>query len=150
MLIFVEDRGQLGIPKLENFVSPFVSAPSFRYSYRKQEAARHNQTRKLRFPRLFLLSPFTLFAKKEKIDMSDPNELFYPAVDLLCKLIATPSPSREESATADLIAEYLQEYGFTPQRAANNVWAIAPGFVPGRPTLPLNSHHDTVKPVDGW
>ena len=82
--------------------------------------------------------------------MIDPNELFYPAVDLLCKLIATPSPSREESATADLIAEYLQEYGFTPQRAANNVWAIAPGFVPGRPTLLLNSHHDTVKPVDGW
>ena len=82
--------------------------------------------------------------------MIDPNELFYPAVDLLCKLIATPSPSREESATADLIAEYLQEYGFTPQRTANNVWAIAPGFVPGRPTLLLNSHHDTVKPVDGW
>lgn len=150
MLIFVEDRGQLGIPKLENFVSPFVSALAFRYFYRKQEAARHNQTRKLRFPRLFLLSPFTIFAKKEKIDMIDPNELFYPAVDLLCKLIATPSPSREESATADLIAEYLQEYGFTPQRAANNVWAIAPGFVPGRPTLLLNSHHDTVKPVDGW
>ena len=56
--------------------------------------------------------------------MIDPNELFYPAIDLLCRLIATPSPSREETATADLIASYLQEHGFTPHRAANNVWAI--------------------------
>ena len=59
--------------------------------------------------------------------MIDPNELFYPAVDLLRRLIATPSISREENATADLIAAYLQEYGFTPHRTANNVWAIAPG-----------------------
>ena len=48
--------------------------------------------------------------------MIDPNELFYPAVDLLRRLIATPSISREENATADLIAAYLQEYGFTPHR----------------------------------
>lgn len=82
--------------------------------------------------------------------MIDPNELFYPAIDLLCRLIATPSPSREETATADLIAFYLQEHGFTSHRAANNVWAIAPDFVAGRPTLLLNSHHDTVKPVEGW
>ena len=66
MLIFVEDRGQLGIPKLENFVSPFVSAPAFRYFYRKQEAARHTQTRKLRFPRLFLLSPFAIFTENRR------------------------------------------------------------------------------------
>lgn len=66
MLIFVEDRRRLGIPRLENFVSPFVSAPAFRYFYRKQEAARHNQTRKLRFPRLFLLSPFTIFTENKR------------------------------------------------------------------------------------
>lgn len=65
MLIFVEDRGQLGIPKLENFVSPFVSAPAFRYFYRKQEAARHNQTRKLRFPVCFC-SRLSLFLQKKK------------------------------------------------------------------------------------
>lgn len=72
--------------------------------------------------------------------MIDPNELFYPAVDLLRRLIATPSISREENATADLIAAYLQEYGFTPHRTANNVWAIAPDYTPGRPTVLLNSH----------
>ena len=82
--------------------------------------------------------------------MIDPNELFYPAVDLLRRLIATPSISREENATADLIAAYLQEYGFTPHRTANNVWAIAPDYTPGRPTVLLNSHHDTVRPVEGW
>ena len=82
--------------------------------------------------------------------MIDPNELFYPAIDLLCRLIAHTVASREETATADLIASYLQEHGFTPHRAANNVWAIAPDFVAGRPTLLLNSHHDTVKPVEGW
>ncbi|MCD7709920.1 MAG: M20 family metallo-hydrolase [Porphyromonadaceae bacterium] len=82
--------------------------------------------------------------------MIDPNELFYPAIDLLRRLIAIPSISREESATADLIADYLQENGHAPHRVANNVWAIAEGFTPGRTTILLNSHHDTVQPVEGW
>ena len=82
--------------------------------------------------------------------MYDPNDFFYPAVDLLRELIATPSVSREEGATADIIAAYLRKNGFEPHRAGNNVWAFAPGYEMTRPTLLLNSHHDTVRPVDGW
>ena len=82
--------------------------------------------------------------------MTDPNDLYYPALDLLKELISTPSTSRDESATADIIEQYLQKNGFETHRAANNVWAIAPGYEVARPTLLLNSHHDTVRPVDGW
>ncbi len=68
------------------------------------------------------------------------------ATDLLMRLVATPSVSRDEAATADIIYGYLADNGADPQRIHNNVWAFAPGYDPGRPTLLLNSHHDTVKP----
>ncbi len=82
--------------------------------------------------------------------MIDTDDLYYPALDLLKDLISTPSVSREEGATADIIENYLQKNGFETHRAVNNVWAVAPGFEVARPTLLLNSHHDTVRPVDGW
>lgn len=72
------------------------------------------------------------------------------AIELLAKLIAVPSPSREEAGTADIIYEWLAERGASPRRTANNVWAVAPGFDPRRMTLLLNSHHDTVRPVASW
>ncbi len=68
------------------------------------------------------------------------------AVDLLKGLIAIPSPSRAEDGTATLIYDWLHERGADVRRFHNNVWAVAPGFDPERPTLMLNSHHDTVKP----
>ncbi|MDE5968263.1 MAG: acetylornithine deacetylase, partial [Muribaculaceae bacterium] len=67
-----------------------------------------------------------------------------PAVELLKQLISTPSPSRREEATASLLFDYLQKAGAEPRREANNVWAVAPGYDSSRPTLLLNSHHDTV------
>ena len=82
--------------------------------------------------------------------MTDANDLFYPATDLLRKLIETPSVSRDEGATADIIADYLHKNGFEPHRTGNNVWAMASGYEMTRPTLLLNSHHDTVRPVEGW
>lgn len=69
------------------------------------------------------------------------------AIDLLRTLIATPSPSRDESRTADLIFAYLAEHGAAPERLHNNVFARSAGFDPARPTLLLNSHHDTVRPA---
>jgi len=68
------------------------------------------------------------------------------AIELLKRLIAIPSPSREEDGTAALIYDWLHERGADVRRFHNNVWAVAPGFDPARPTLMLNSHHDTVKP----
>lgn len=74
-----------------------------------------------------------------------------PAIDLLRKLIATPSFSREEGATADIWEEWLKENGAPEtERLHNNVFAVAPGFDPKRKTLMLNSHHDTVRPAASY
>ena len=72
------------------------------------------------------------------------------AVTLLSHLIATPSISRNEQAAADLMETALRAYGFAPRREANNLWAIAPHFDEQRPTVLLNAHIDTVKPVASW
>lgn len=72
------------------------------------------------------------------------------AVALLTRLIATPSTSRNEKEAADIMEETIREYGFLPQREVNNVWAIDPHYNPDKPTLLLNAHIDTVKPVDSW
>lgn len=68
------------------------------------------------------------------------------AIALLRKMIAVPSPSGSEDGTASLIFDWLKERGASPCRFLNNVWALAPGYDAGRPTLMLNSHHDTVRP----
>lgn len=75
---------------------------------------------------------------------------FEDTVTLLQRLVATPSPSRQENATADIIFSWLQEQGAEPERIFNNVIARAPGFDTSRPTLLLNSHHDTVPPAAGY
>lgn len=73
------------------------------------------------------------------------------AVALLRRLIAVPSPSREEAPTADIWEEWLRDKGVpNVQRLHNNVFAVAPGFDPARPTLMLNSHHDTVRPAASY
>ena len=72
------------------------------------------------------------------------------AVELLKQLIATPSRSRDEARTADLLHAFLAQCGAAPERLANNVWARAEGFDPARPTLLLNSHHDTVRPAASY
>lgn len=73
------------------------------------------------------------------------------AVELLKRLIATPSTSREESATAFIWEAWLRAEGVdNVQRIHNNVYAVAPMFNPSRPTLMLNSHHDTVRPAASY
>lgn len=72
------------------------------------------------------------------------------ALSLLERLIATPSLSRDEGATADIIEAFLLDSGVEGRRIGNNVWALSADFDPERPTLMLNSHHDTVKPSPGY
>lgn len=72
------------------------------------------------------------------------------AVELLKALIATPSLSRDEARTGDLLFAFLAERGAAPERVHNNIWARAEGFDPARPTLLLNSHHDTVRPAASY
>jgi acetylornithine deacetylase len=68
------------------------------------------------------------------------------AIDLLQQLITVPSSSREEDKTAGLLMGFFSYHGMEAKRVGNNVWAKNKFFDASKPTLLLNSHHDTVKP----
>lgn len=72
------------------------------------------------------------------------------AVALLTRLIAIPSVSRNEKDAADELQRTMQDYGYTPQREGNNLWIMSKDWDDSRPTLLLNAHIDTVKPVSTW
>ena len=76
----------------------------------------------------------------------ETEQLYENAVALLRQMIQTPSFSKEEAGTAGLLAEFLQERGVEVHRKKNNVWAFNRHYDPAKPTILLNSHHDTVKP----
>jgi acetylornithine deacetylase len=85
-----------------------------------------------------------------KQEIMTTEELTQEAVSLLQKLIATPSVSRDESKAADIMQEAMESYGFTPTRVGNNLWIKSEDWSADRPTLLLNAHIDTVKPVASW
>lgn len=75
------------------------------------------------------------------------------AIGLLKILISTPSVSRDESEAADKLQSYMERsipFPGTVHRHLNNIWCIAPGYNESRPTLLLDAHIDTVKPVAAW
>lgn len=72
--------------------------------------------------------------------------LYQDSISLLKELISIPSFSREESATGDCLERFLQSKQIPANRFLNNVWANNLHFDASKPTLLLNSHHDTVKP----
>ena len=72
------------------------------------------------------------------------------AVSLLKSLISIPSISREETQAADFLQNYIEMTGMQTGRKGNNVWCFSPMFDLKKPTILLNSHIDTVKPVNGW
>lgn len=80
--------------------------------------------------------------------MSNQNldTLHTNAVSLLKKLIATPSFSKEEEETAEIIDTFLEVQGVATFNYLNNIWAKNKYFDEGKPTILLNSHHDTVRP----
>lgn len=65
-------------------------------------------------------------------------------------MIEIPSISREECEVADFLQQSIYRMGFETHRKGNNVWCIGKHFEEQKPTLLLNSHIDTVKPVEGW
>ena len=71
------------------------------------------------------------------------------AVELLKRLIATPSISREDSAAADILADFIEKCGLPAKRIGNNI-LVCETLDPEKPTLLLNAHIDTVKPVSTW
>lgn len=76
--------------------------------------------------------------------------LYQQAVELLKKLISTPSFSKEEAATAEIIQHFFEQRNIPVNRIGYNLFAKNLDYDPAKPTLLLNSHHDTVKPNKGY
>ena len=93
----------------------------------------------------------TFVSKENSMKVTEAN--VKQAVELLKVLINTPSISREEGDATDKLQLFI-ERGAPVQcevhRHLNNLWCVAPGFDASRPTLLLDAHIDTVKPVSGW
>ena len=71
------------------------------------------------------------------------------AVTLLQTLISTPSISRDEKAAADVLQKQIKDWGLPCKRIGNNL-IVAKRLSKKKPTLLLNAHIDTVKPVATW
>ena len=82
--------------------------------------------------------------------MEHMNQFLSDAVELLKTLIETPSVSRNEENAANLLASYLDKWQLPYGREANNLWVGCPDWQNNRPTVMLNAHIDTVKPVSSW
>ena len=72
------------------------------------------------------------------------------AIDLLKQLIATPSFSKEEDNSSTLIRGFLENKDVKTEQYLYNIWAKNKYFDANKPTILLNSHHDTVKPNKGY
>jgi acetylornithine deacetylase len=75
---------------------------------------------------------------------------FEQYINLLKKIISQPSYSKEENVTADIIEAFFKNKNIPTSRKGNNVWVFKKSYIKNAPTILLNSHHDTVKPVAGW
>jgi acetylornithine deacetylase len=78
------------------------------------------------------------------------KKLTQDAIELLKSLIETPSFSTEEDQTAALIEHWMTSHNIEFKRRKNNVWSVNKFFDKNKPTLLLNSHHDTVQPNKGY
>jgi acetylornithine deacetylase len=80
----------------------------------------------------------------------DLNILQQDAIALLKALITIPSFSKEEDETASLICRFLGDRNIVHFRVGNNVYALNKNYDAAKPSILLNSHHDTVKPNKGY
>ena len=81
---------------------------------------------------------------------SDISILQTDAIGLLKQLIATPSFSKEEDNSSALIKAFLEGRKVNTEQLLYNIWARNRHFDETKPTILLNSHHDTVKPNKGY
>ncbi|WP_374330929.1 M20 family metallo-hydrolase [Soonwooa sp.] len=83
---------------------------------------------------------------KELKSVNQIDELLDNATKLLKKMIATPSLSKEEYDVSLVIESFFKEKGVAINRYKNNIWATNKNFDASKPSILLNTHHDTVKP----
>lgn len=69
---------------------------------------------------------------------------------LLKQLISTPSITRGEGEVSAILKADMQRHGYAPKEIGLNLLLYGHSYDPAKPTLLLNSHMDTVKPVAGW
>ena len=74
----------------------------------------------------------------------------YEVIELLKKMISTPSFSGQEDKTATLIKSFLEEKEIVAFQYNNNIWAVNKYFSADKLSILLNSHHDTVIPNQGY
>jgi acetylornithine deacetylase len=74
------------------------------------------------------------------------NILQDESIELLKKLIATPSFSKEEDQTAGILSKFFGDKNVAASRVGNNIFALNKYYNEKKPSILLNSHHDTVKP----
>lgn len=89
-------------------------------------------------------------AQKSLNNTNGKEFLYHQALALLTRLIEIPSFSKEEELTANALINFFHQFGISPQRYLNNVWVKNLHFDTNKPTIILNSHHDTVKPNKGY
>lgn len=89
-------------------------------------------------------------AQQSLNSLNDKTFLYQQVVLLLSKLIETSSFSKEEELTATVLMNFFHQFQIHPQRYLNNVWVKNLFFDERKPTIILNSHHDTVKPNKGY
>jgi acetylornithine deacetylase len=82
--------------------------------------------------------------------MTFDKKLYTDAVDLLKQLISTPSFSKEENDTAEILMNFFAARGVEHARVGNNIYAKNKYYDASKPSVLLNSHHDTVKPNKGY
>ncbi len=80
----------------------------------------------------------------------DIDALTQEAIGLLGRMVSLPSASGEEKEVADFLENLMREHGKAPRRKGHNLWCVSPFYRTGRPTLLLNAHIDTVRPVPSW
>src|SRR5688572_21274971 len=78
------------------------------------------------------------------------KKLFQNALTLLQTLISTPSFTKEEYEPANVIEEFFKKHSVKNDSIGNKVWARNKHFDAAKPTILLNSHHDTVRPNAGY
>ena len=82
--------------------------------------------------------------------MMEKSDLFPQILQLLQKLIAQVSYSKEESDAAQIIRDFFSKQNIPYSTRVNNTWAFNQYYKDDLPTVLLNSHIDTVKANAHW
>lgn len=73
-----------------------------------------------------------------------------PYIELLNQMLALPALSRKEAKRSDFLESKMKDLGFAVKRIQHNLLVGNEKRVDSRPRILLNSHMDTVAPVEGW